>query len=114
MRPVITVIDEIGSTTKNPHHHYLNELADELLASSMHTKIKARLEAKRNEGRYGWFDPDVCSLDELKAMLQNAIDNDEYLDAAIFSSFIALRLEGLAWAMEAKEGSVAKIVFDKT
>ncbi|AET42159.1 hypothetical protein VPEG_00008 [Vibrio phage SIO-2] len=65
--------------------------ANTALASFASDAIIKRLAQKLGEKRYGWYNPDVCTLEELRIMLEQSLCKGQFLDAAIFCLFIYTR-----------------------
>ncbi|ANO57553.1 hypothetical protein [Vibrio phage vB_VhaS-a] len=68
--------------------------ANTMLSSFAEQAIRLRLNQKNDEGRYGFYNPDVCSIEDLKTMLETALSKGNMLDAAIFCLFIYTRQQG--------------------
>lgn len=62
--------------------------------------MAVRLQDKRDDGRHGWWNPNVCSVQTLAHMLQGFIQRGELLDAANLAMFLYCR-EGGAEAVRA-------------
>ena len=50
--------------------------------------MRAKLAEKAAEGKYGWDDPDVCDIDELKGMLIEHVEKGDPVDIANFCMMI--------------------------
>ena len=53
--------------------------------------MRGKLKRKMLEGRDGWYDPDICSIEELKRMLIDHIDKSDMIDIANFAMMIHFR-----------------------
>lgn len=69
----------------------LQKAVDENLASWSQKEIKMTLAKGRNKGRYGWFDPKICSQQQLEKecedhieKFKNSNDPGQLVDAAVF------------------------------
>lgn len=68
-----------------------DERADAVLVSNTRTAMERKLARKRAEGRHGWWDPAVCSEDDLLAMLNDRLLDNDWLDVAIFAAMLRQR-----------------------
>lgn len=58
--------------------------------------MKEKLRTKAAEGKYGWNNPDVCSLDELQHWLREHIEKGDPVDIANYCMMIWNRSRHLA------------------
>ncbi|QQO38325.1 hypothetical protein [Vibrio phage vB_VpaS_VP-RY-9] len=64
------------------------------LAAFAEFALLKRLNQKSLEGRYGFYNPKVCTPELLKEFAKSALDRGQYLDAAIFSLMVYVRQQG--------------------
>ena len=64
---------------------------DEMLVGFATIEIKNKLEIARSKGHYGWQDSDLCSMDDLKAMLIDHVEKDNMADVMAISAMIYYR-----------------------
>lgn len=67
-----------------PHH-------DDICVEQFACEMKAKLARKRAEGRSGWEDPEVVSIDDLAMMLVEHVEKGDPLDVANFCMMLSLR-----------------------
>lgn len=65
------------------------------LAAFAEFALLKRLNQKLLEGRYGFYNPKVCTTALLKEYAKSALDRGQYLDAAIFSLMVYVRQQGI-------------------
>lgn len=65
-------------------------LADAVACRLLFAAMTRRLTEKRREGRHGWHDPAVCSIEELEDMFDKAQSKipTNWLDVSIFAMMI--------------------------
>jgi hypothetical protein len=82
------------SNSKDPK---LNANVDKASVEFMAGIMTVKLAKSRRKGRYGWFDADLCSVDDLKVMLQEHIKKGQFDDVANFAMMIHLRETEQPW-----------------
>ena len=73
---------------KNIKDIITGDSADSLGVERFSRAMAKKLSAKRAEGRYGWNDPDECSVEDLCVMLANHVGKGDMVDIANFCMFI--------------------------
>lgn len=69
---------------------------DDLAIDAFAAKMKAKLAAKRAQGRGGWADKTVCSNQALSQMLREHVEKGDPVDVANFAMMICQRGERIA------------------
>lgn len=78
--------------TKRTHSSRAKEIyADATLIDAVYNEMGVRLTEARNKGRYGWWDSEVCSVEELRIMRDYALREDDHVSVLNFTAMIALR-----------------------
>ncbi len=67
------------------------EFADAQLLIATHAHMANKLCVNRMKGRYGWWNSEVCTVDELYSYRQRALDDKDHISVLIFTSMIAAR-----------------------
>ncbi|WP_347361785.1 hypothetical protein [Vibrio vulnificus] len=67
------------------------EFADAQLLIGAQAQMAEKLNQYRQKGRYGWWNEEVCSIDELYSYRQNALDDNDHISVLTFTSMIAAR-----------------------
>jgi hypothetical protein len=75
----------------------LNSAVDKASVEFMAGIMTVKLSKSRRKGRGGWFDPDVCSVDDLKVMLKEHVEKGQFDDVANFAMMIHLRETEQSW-----------------
>lgn len=67
------------------------EFADAQLVIGAHAQMVEKLNQYRQKGRYGWWNEEVCTIDELYSYRQKALDDNDHTSVLTFTSMIAAR-----------------------
>ncbi|WP_340296284.1 hypothetical protein [Vibrio parahaemolyticus] len=73
------------------------EFADAQLLIGAQAHMGDKLVLHRLKGRYGWWNEEVCTIDELYAYRQKALDDNDHTSVLIFTSMIAAREAHKSW-----------------
>jgi hypothetical protein len=69
------------------------QILNDAFAAEIFNDFQARLAEKLAEGRSGWWNPMLCSLDKLRFMAVAALERRDYQDAAVLCAMVAVRLK---------------------
>ena len=69
----------------------IDEVFDEGAIKVFTDKMSAKLEVKRMQGRGGWFNDDIISVDALQEMLQEHVDREDWVDVANLAMMLYFR-----------------------
>jgi len=79
-KPVpLGVISTAPTTGSAPGAHFDDRAVDEFARL-----MKQKMDISRANGRYGWDDPDECSIEDLTAMLHESVAKGDPVDVANF------------------------------
>ncbi|HIF5641723.1 TPA: hypothetical protein ACX3DU_004184 [Vibrio parahaemolyticus] len=67
------------------------EFADAQLVIGAQAQMAEKLNQYRQKGRYGWWNEEVCTIDELYSYRQKALDDNDHTSVLTFTSMIAAR-----------------------
>lgn len=67
------------------------DFADSQLLIASNASMSAKLSKARRDGRHGWWDPKVCSIDELYQLRKVAFDRNDHISIMNYSAMIAMR-----------------------
>jgi hypothetical protein len=67
-----------------------DNIADDLMVSSMAEQMYGKMGYNRMEGKAGWHTTQ-CSTEDLKLMLKNLVAKQDWIDVAIVSSMLLIR-----------------------
>ncbi|KIF51018.1 hypothetical protein [Vibrio owensii] len=67
------------------------EFADAKLVIGAQAQMAEKLNQYRQKGRYGWWNEEVCTIDELYSYRQKALDDNDHTSVLTFTSMIAAR-----------------------
>ena len=67
------------------------EFADGQLVIGAQAEMVQKLNKYREKGLKGWWNPSTCTIDELYANRQKALDDNDHASVLIFTSMIASR-----------------------
>ncbi|WP_030000920.1 hypothetical protein [Vibrio parahaemolyticus] len=70
------------------------ESADFYFINAISSAISVRMREARANGKRGWWNPEVCSIEFLKEQAIKNLGEGNVLDAIIFSAMVLLRNEG--------------------
>jgi len=56
--------------------------------------MSKKMAKKRKEGKYGWWNSDLCSIVTLQQLLKEHVEKEDWLDVAIFAMMIYMRRSG--------------------
>lgn len=79
--------DPISDERDHEHERF----ADVQLALAAGCEMRSKLKKHRDSGRYGWWDKNTCSLEDLRAMRDKALVDDDHVSVLNFTSMIAIR-----------------------
>lgn len=71
--------------------HLGEEDADKQLVIAASNSMTKKLNQARGDGRHGWWDADVCSIDDLYALREQALAEDDHISTLNFTAMIAMR-----------------------
>lgn len=67
------------------------EMADGQLLIATQAEMSKKLRNARDSGRYGWWDPKVCSIGDLYKMRERALADNDHVSVLNFTAMIAAR-----------------------
>ncbi|EMW3082608.1 hypothetical protein AAEX90_001857 [Vibrio cholerae] len=67
------------------------EFADKQLLIATQSEMAKKLGEHREKGRHGWWNKDVCSIEELYSYRQKALDESDHVSVLNFTAMIAAR-----------------------
>ena len=67
------------------------EFADAQLVIGAQAQMAEKLNQYRQKGRYGWWNEEVCTIEQLHSYRQKALDENDHTSVLIFTSMIAAR-----------------------
>ncbi|HGE6051126.1 TPA: hypothetical protein ACGG7T_001730 [Vibrio cholerae] len=67
------------------------EFADKQLLIATQSEMAKKLGEHREKGRHGWWNKDVCSIEELYSYRQKALDENDHVSVLNFTAMIAAR-----------------------
>jgi len=65
--------------------------ADSQLLNGIQAEMSAKLAAHRHKGRHGWWDENVCKIEDLYSYRDQAIKDKDHISVLIYTSMIAAR-----------------------
>lgn len=65
--------------------------ADKLLVQEAGRAMGKKLQKKRREGYGGWWDENLCTIENLRELLRSHIDKGDMVDVANFAMMIHMR-----------------------
>lgn len=69
----------------------LNIQADKTLLDCVQKEMSAKLEKSSLNGRHGWWDPNVCSMEFLYSLRNKSIEDGDHVSTLNFTAMIAMR-----------------------
>lgn len=82
---------EFNHVVELTKHSKSKRIADDVLCEWAAKLMKEKLNDSREKGRHGWYDNDVCTIDDLRVMLTQAIDKGDMTDVMNFAAMIKAR-----------------------
>ncbi|EJG1091206.1 hypothetical protein C4G96_RS21315 [Vibrio parahaemolyticus] len=67
------------------------EFADKQLLIATQSEMTKKLEEHRGKGRHGWWNNNVCSIEELYSMREKALSDNDHVSVLNFTAMIAMR-----------------------
>lgn len=77
----------IGATK----HSNSEQLIDSRLCEWSAILMGEKLDLSRSKGRHGWYDNEVCTIEDLRGMLSQAVDSGDMVDVMNFAAMIKIR-----------------------
>lgn len=90
-----SLLQKIERNIEGKDYEEANRVADIILVESVANSMTARLEGARALGRHGWWNPDVCSIEYLTSLRDNAIKDNDHISVLNFTAMIAIRESNL-------------------
>lgn len=76
----------------NPNENSeIEDVADRQLLLAANSAMALKLYNGKRLGRYGWWNSNVCSIDDLRKMRDKAIDDNDHSSVLNFTAMIAMR-----------------------
>lgn len=76
---------------KNCHHLVGDIEADQQLLIAVQCEMSKKLRINAALGRHGWWNPNVCSVEDLYAMRDKALADNDHVSVLNFTAMIAMR-----------------------
>ena len=67
------------------------QFADQQLSIATGAEMSKKLKSSRMKGRHGWWDENVCTIDQLYAMRSMALLDNDHVSVINFTAMIAAR-----------------------
>ncbi|EPT9728176.1 hypothetical protein ACVTT1_001260 [Vibrio cholerae] len=67
------------------------EFAEQELLLATKSEMARKLREHREKGRHGWWNKDVCSIEQLYSYRQKALDKNDHVSVLNFTAMIAAR-----------------------
>ncbi|HCJ7273414.1 TPA: hypothetical protein NVH30_003052 [Vibrio cholerae] len=67
------------------------EFADKQLLIATQAEMQKKLREHREKGRQGWWNKDVCTIEQLYSYRQKALDENDHVSVLNFTAMIAAR-----------------------
>lgn len=94
-------------------HERKAEHADDIAVDAFAAAMKAKLKAKREQGRYGWEDKAACSREYLSNLLREHVEKGDAVDVGNLAMMLHQRGEAIAGAQDDERKKAAgKLLYE--
>ena len=84
-------MESLRNLARRADRDVTEQSADERLVGYAAMAMKKKLEIARAKGRGGWWDSEICSIDQLRGLLREHLEKGDMVDVMNFAAMIYAR-----------------------